>query len=238
MIRFDKQKSIYYSDLINNKNYIAGFGTRYSNDLVPIFQNVEHRYKMVAVPVQTHSTNIETLTVISDSSDLGTFPNCDGLVSNKAEVALTIKTADCVPIIFVDEKNGVFGISHQGWKGTIGRMPAKMIQKMIAAGAKKEHIIAAIGPCIGSCCYNIELERVEIFYKEFPRYFEKIITHKDEKQYLNLLYTNYRILLDAGISRSQIDYFPFCTQCNEDKFFSFRRDKGIHGNLISFIMKI
>ncbi len=243
MIRFDRQNKTFYSTFINDNKYFSGFGTRLmgnirnASDIEKYFNSINCNFSLIGIPVQKHSTNIESVSSNKSDKNIIILNDRDGLSSKENGTALVAWTADCVPIMFADKKNGIVGISHAGWRGTAGRMAAKMVASMIESGAEKDQIRIAIGPSIGACCYDIDAERSDIFRNAFPDFAEKIISKREGKLFLNLLYTNYLLLQSEGIPKEHIDFFPFCTKCDSERFFSYRREKEDHGNMISFIMR-
>jgi YfiH family protein len=148
-------------------------------------------------------------------------------------------TADCCPIIFAEKKEGIIGISHHGWRGSVKKFAVKIIDRMIDEGARKENINIAIGPAIGECCYDVDNDRYYEFREEFDGFTNKIFHHRGGRWHLNLAMLNYLLLLEVGIKKENIDFFPFCTKCDKDRFFSFRRDrKTIHSEMFSFITRL
>jgi YfiH family protein len=186
---------------------------------------------------QIHSTNIQTIAV-EQKEKLSIIKHCDGVVTSLPRTLLTILTADCVPLLLVDKRLGIIGASHQGWKGIVGRMAHCMVQEMELKGATRRGIYAAIGPCIGMCCYEVSGERVQMYEEEFKNHIDKILNRVGSKIYLNLLAANYYTLKEAGIDEKNIDFFPFCTSCDEKRFYSYRRDGEIKGEMVSYIMKL
>jgi len=243
MILYDSDLKIFYSTLINNDKFFGGFGTRYLGDgrrvdnIINFFNNNDISYKTIVIPEQIHSTNVSVFN--SNLMDnLERISETDGVVSKEASSVLTVITADCSPIMFVEKKHGIVGISHQGWRGSVKRMAQKMVNKIIEVGGKKENIFTAIGPSIGECCYNIEDDRYYEFLEEFDGYAKKIFHRHQGKLHLNLSLLNYLQMKEIGIPEKNIDHFPFCTRCDKKRFFSFRRDKRQdYGEMISFIIK-
>jgi YfiH family protein len=181
-----------------------------------------------AIISQTHSTNILLLKEFPVSA----IPNYDGIITQLSKVTLSVITADCVPIIFYDTKNHIIGISHQGWKGTLEKLSEKMISALMNLGAKVPDIKVVIGPAINECCYEVSKDLADKFNNDFDN---QTVTNRDNKYYINLIKANYISLLTQGILPISIDYFPFCTSCNKTLFWSNRRDKGIQGEMLSFI---
>lgn len=243
MIIYDYDLKIFYSTLINDDRFFGGFGTRSLGDgrkTENIFNFVQSNilnFKTIVIPEQIHSTNVTVLNT-SLMDKLEKIPETDGIISSEKNSILTVITADCSPLMFVDKKKGIIGISHQGWRGTVKRLGQKMINKIIELGGKKEDIMVAIGPSIGECCYNVEDERYYQFIEEFDGYADKIFHRHQGKLHLNLALLNYLQTKELGVPEKNIDYFPFCTRCDKKRFFSFRRDKKQdYGEMFSFIVK-
>jgi len=241
MIIYDSSLQIFYSDKINGRKYFSGFGIRQLGDarhifnLVNYFSSINLGAKKIVVPEQIHSTNISFL----DSPTQERFikvEETDGVITKNKELILTIKTGDCIPIIFCDKKAGLIGISHQGWRGSLKKMVQKMVARMIEHGGQKESVIVAIGPAIGDCCYDIDDDRYYSFLEEFENYGGQIFHLRSGKRHLSLTQLNYLLLIEAGIKKENIDFFPFCTSCDQKRFFSFRRNKKEdYGEMLSFI---
>jgi len=224
MILYDSKNSVFFSSLVSKSFLKHGFGTK-NFSLTSIKTHVH--------PKQTHSDNISVIDEINQNSV--NIENCDGLITKKKGVVLTVITADCVPMIFADEKAGIIGISHQGWKGTLNRLPGKMIDIMLSLGASVQNIYCLFGPAINDCCYEIYGERLNQFKNEFKS--ELIFRKRNGVNFLNLIKANYLTLTQKGIRNNQIDFFPFCTSCDSKMFYSYHRDKKIIGEMTSFVMQ-
>jgi len=243
MIKYDNNLKIFYSSLINNDLYFGGFGTkalgdgRKTNLIFDFFKKNNFSFKKVVILEQIHSTNI----VFFESNSynvLEKITDTDGVITKEKKVILVVRNADCLPLVFVEKETGLIGISHQGWRGSIKRMAKKMVDKMVELGGKKEKIIVGFGPAIGQCCYHIDEERYYQFKQEFDGYSDKIFSYPQGKIFLNLSLLNYLLLLNEGVSEKNIDFFPFCTKCDKNRFFSFRRDnKKNYGEMFNFIFK-
>ena len=212
---------IYPSNL--PQNLFFGFGTKQLGDGRDKKLFLEYfKDQVLVTPKQTHSINI----IQYKSGDDLSPNNCDGVVTKEKNITLSVITADCLPIIYYDQKAEIIGISHQGWKGSLNRLPALIIKKMKDLGSDIENIHCVFGPAINDCCYDIYGERLDLFQKEFNSDF---IYRKDgEKYFLNLYKVNY-------LSLQNIDYFPFCTSFDTLRFYSYKRDKKLLGEMISFI---
>ncbi|TND07691.1 MAG: hypothetical protein FD123_3010 [Bacteroidetes bacterium] len=147
----------------------------------------------------------------------------DALVTNEKGILLAIGAADCYPLLFEDAQAGVIGAAHAGWKGTLGRIAMRTIEKMISLGAESSRIRIAIGPGISCANYEVGEELITKFRSEnFPETCFSGI-------HLDLLEANRTVLLESGIAENNIWMLNRCT--TEDDFFSHRRDKGVTGRL-------
>jgi YfiH family protein len=204
----------YIFSTIFPKNIKAGFGIKASSDLNSMFpQNT------FAHMLQVHGNTIK---IYSDSKD--NQAECDGFITQKSGVVLLVKTADCVPLLFSDEKKNLVGVAHAGWKGSLNRIAEHMITQLLKAGGEIDNIKVAIGPAIGACCYTIFGERRSLFQAEFPTWFD-IFNKSSDIDTLNLLRLNYLQLRRAGVKQENIDYALFCTKCDSQRFYSYNRDK-------------
>lgn len=157
----------------------------------------------------------------------------DGLVSRTRPVAVI--TADCVPVLLVDPESNVCAAVHAGWKGTLGGVVGSAVGEMVKIGAVTRRIRVAIGPHIGACCYDVPEERVTAFIERFGSD-EKMAFKVDGVWHLDIGWANYRQLIDAGLSPDHIDAPPTCTSCQNNEFFSYRKDsKETYGEMIAVI---
>ncbi|AIQ37245.1 multicopper polyphenol oxidase [Paenibacillus sp. FSL R5-0345] len=175
------------------------------------------------------------------------FQATDGLLTDVPGVLLTSFYADCVPLYFYDPVNQVVGLAHAGWKGTVAQIAAAMVSKMENIyGSHLQDIIAAIGPSIGDCCYEVDdyvMEHVRQLEDELSKLTETTDTvglyrtsDTDKNKYmLNLKEMNRRIMIKAGILPTHIECTSWCTSCNQDLFFSYRKENGVTGRMTSWI---
>lgn len=171
------------------------------------------------------------------------FQDTDGLITNIPGVLLTSFYADCVPLYFGTD-TGAVGLAHAGWKGTLGGIAHEMVSKMAAEyGSRPEHILAAIGPSIGVCCYEVDdrvMDRVResVLGQHTTDEVTKSAIYLDKgqgKYMLNLKEINRHIMIKAGILAEHIECTSWCTSCNHDLFFSYRKDEGTTGRMASWI---
>ena len=190
---------------------------------------------------QTHTTTV--LQVGKDEKGYGVtrekpYTDVDGLITNEPGVILSTFYADCVPLYSVDPVNKAIGLSHSGWRGTVGRMGQKTLEAMAEAyGTKPEDVYAAIGPSICQDCYEISEDVAEYFYQEFEGHGDEILINKGRGKYqLDLWKTNEIVLLEAGIKPEHLAVTNVCTCCNSEVLFSHRASLGKRGNLAAFLM--
>lgn len=170
-------------------------------------------------PNQTHTSNIE----IAQLEKIE-YPETDGLILTNKEQAIFLNFADCTPVILYDKKQNIGAVSHAGWRGTAGKIAAKTVEKMINDfGSKPENITAAIGPVISICCYNVGEEVFEKL-KATVNDFEDLYEIRKGEIFVDLKGINKRQLEEIGVKR--IDVCPYCTCCDNDMFFSYRKENA------------
>ena len=163
--------------------------------------------------------------------------NYDASVTNRTHLAICIKTADCVPVFLVDRVKKVIAAVHAGWRGSALGITAKAVRLMQDQyGSQTADLVAAIGPSIGPCCYEVDSTTVDQFRGHADcESFWKPGKRKD-RWMLNLVEVNRIQLQEAGLSAEAIDSAGICTACRQDDFFSHRGSGGVTGRQINFLM--
>lgn len=147
----------------------------------------------------------------------------DALLTNCPGVAVSVRTADCYPILLADARNRAVGAVHAGWRGTITHIIERSLEKMRAEfGTLPADVHAAIGPGIGACCYEVG--------EEVARQFGF-----DSRTHLDLASENRKQLEAAGVAPRNIEALGVCTFCDAERFFSYRREKEKAGRMTSYI---
>lgn len=189
---------------------------------------------------QTHTTNIR----IVSKEDCGKgvykprdYEDVDGMITNLEAVVLATYFADCVPLYIVDTKNRAIGLSHSGWRGTVGKIGKATIELMHETyGTNPEDVIACIGPSICHDCYEISEDVAKEFENAFCDNVCDILTNKGNGKYqLNLWKCNEIIFREAGVPAENIHITDICTCCNIDTLYSHRGQNGKRGNLAAFL---
>ena len=188
---------------------------------------------------QVHGDRIEV--VRKKNSEFGillpgvNIENTDGLITASKNLPLVGTFADCVPLFFYDNVKKVVAISHAGWRGTKQNIAKKTIDNIIKeTGGKAGDIKVIIGPSIGSCCYEVGTELYDVF-KDYS-FHANICRVKNQRLYLDLWLANRIQLEEAGVLSENILVSKICTHCNNDFFFSYRKEKGNTGRMMGLIM--
>lgn len=161
-------------------------------------------------PQQTHSDHIE---FVDDRTE---YPDTDGLILTKPKQACYLRFADCTPLIFYNPKTKTGAVSHAGWRGTAQKIGIKTVKKL---GGEPKDIITVIGPAIGLCCYEVS--------DDVRNKLLKTVSNTDgltNGKNIDLKALNARQLAEIGVEK--IDICPYCTSCDNDLFYSYRKENG------------
>jgi YfiH family protein len=181
----------------------------------------------------------------------------DASATNRPGLLLGVQTADCVPILLVDPKKRAIAAIHAGWRGTLARIAEKAIGQMqMHFATNPAGLLAAIGPSIGPCCYEVGTEVATQFQSQFadaPDWFDKFRTGDEPNpvQWLNMMppghqpppknvhldlkKANRAQLLATGLPPQNIFTSDLCTACRPDLLFSYRKQGSQSGRLLSVI---
>lgn len=181
---------------------------------------------------QVHGTEI--CLANGTERDLSGF---DILVTESPDVAVAVRTADCLPVLLVEPERKIVAAVHAGWKGTLARASEKAVRKIIAMGGRADRLSAVMGPSMSRGCYEVEADVANPFRQKFPDWWMEILTPVSKTQWLlDVPETNRRQLTQAGVRPENIDHIDLCTHCREDLFWSYRRDGDAAGRTVNFIM--
>ena len=148
-------------------------------------------------------------------------PHADAMVTDRPNILLGILTADCAPVLFADAKAGVIGAAHAGWRGALAGVTDATIEAMERLGADRDHIAAAVGPCIGQPSYEVDESFRDRFLGEDPRHERFFLPGPSGKPHFDLEgYVTARLIL-AGLQ--SVEPVGLDTYTAEDRFFSYRR---------------
>jgi len=160
----------------------------------------------------------------------------DALITRARGFALGVFTADCLPIFLYDPDQKAIGIVHAGWRGTARGVSRKAVRKMKEIfGSKEDQILAALGPCIGPCCLEVDAPVREIFSENHLPWDPFSYPRGKGKWSLDLCRANIYLLEGEGVRRKNIQRLSFCTCCRGDLFYSYRRGDRGRGRQLNFI---
>lgn len=158
----------------------------------------------------------------------------DGLITSLSNVPLMLFFADCVPVMFTDTEGKYIGLVHAGWRGSVSDIVAIGAKLMIDKySIKKENLIAAIGPSIGPCCYEVDA----LVYNAALKYQDCFIPTSKDHYMFDLWQVNKKQLREVGLLEENILCADLCTYHNSELFFSFRAENGKTGRMAAIIAK-
>jgi YfiH family protein len=171
--------------------------------------------------------------VVTAEGPCAPHQEADVVVSRTAGVAASVAVADCVPVLLADPATGAVAAVHAGWRGTVARAAAAAVAELVARdGTRPRDLLAAIGPSIGPCCYEVSEELAAQFEEAFG---DGVVDRTGPGPRLDLWEANARALGAAGLVPERIDRLGRCTACERGLFFSHRRDRGATGRQIAWI---
>jgi hypothetical protein len=177
---------------------------------------------------QVHGTRV--LRVSADTIAAG---EADALMTSHAGLALSILTADCIPVLLVDPRRRIAAAAHAGWRGTLDGVVDSIVTQLEAEfGVAPRDLLAALGPSIGGCCYEVE---EELAVRLAGRVDCTPETHKPGKARVDLRRINATLLCRAGVPPESISISGPCTSCASTDYFSHRAAAGVTGRQISFV---
>jgi len=204
-----------------------------------VIENRQRIYQVMGRPVesifdvwQVHSADV----ICTDNPRPLNAPHekADAILTNKPDVTLFMRFADCVPILLHDPVCKVVGIVHAGWMGTVNKVLAQTIQTMNEKyGSNPGDIIAGIGPSIGPDHYQVGEDVIEKVKIAFSSQAEELLINLNGRTYFNLWRANGILLQNAGVT--SIEFSGLCTACDTSRWYSHRAEAGITGRFGAFI---
>jgi polyphenol oxidase len=217
--------------------------------------------KMSAIGLRQIHSDIVHIAHSTDSEPSRDAPKADALITNKPGLLLVVQVADCVPILLADKKHRAIAAIHSGWRGTLQRIAEKALGRMqMEFGTRAQDVIAALGPGIGQCCFEVGPEVATEYAATFPDArewfqgpFDSLARGDNDpnwlpwltmrppghqlpapRVHLDLIAANRSILCAAGVRLGNIFSSGFCTACRTDLFFSYRRER-VTGRMMAAI---
>lgn len=159
-------------------------------------------------------------------------PEADAAVAGSPGWLLGIQTADCLPVLLVDSARRLVAAAHAGWRGTANGVVARAVAALVARGSRPEDLVAALGPGIGACCYEVGEGVRGAFPPSGAAFFRP---GPKGRPHLDLRAANARQLVAAGLRPEALHHVADCTRCRADLYPSYRRDGRGAGRVISFV---
>jgi len=190
-------------------------------------------YKFIVCAKQIHGSGIKYV----KAKDIGSgalsydtaIADTDALVTNVKNLALAVFTADCLPVFLYDPKTPAIGLAHAGWRSTQENITFKVIQFMREVlKTKAQDLYVIFGPSIRSCCYEVG--------REFAKSPEEGLVRRNNRYYLDLVFLNQSQAKASGVPESKILDSKICTYCQNNYFFSYRKEGKNCGRNMSLLM--
>ena len=164
--------------------------------------------------------------MVLEAERAGVAGDGDALVTAQSGVPVSVRTADCYPILLADTRNRAVAAVHAGWRGTAARIVVRTMEQMRARfGTDAADLRVAIGPGIGGCCYQVGIEVARQFGLE-------------SAGKIDLAEMNHRLLVENGVAAERIEVLGGCTLCDAHLFHSFRRDRELAGRMVSYVTRV
>ena len=163
----------------------------------------------------------------------GPEEEADAIVSLRPGIAACVSIADCAPVLIGDPRSGAVAAVHAGWRGTLAHVAARAVEALVReVDAQPGDLLAAIGPSIGPCCYEVSPELARAFRDDLG---PQVVALADGRPSVDLWLANEIVLRKAGLARERIEALGRCTACEPEVFFSHRRDRGCTGRQVGFV---
>jgi YfiH family protein len=159
-------------------------------------------------------------------------PEADAALACEPGVLVGVQTADCLPVLLVLPTQRAVAVAHAGWRGTAAGVVRKALEVLLAKGGEPADVVAALGPSIGPCCYEVGDELRPALGPEAEAHFHR---GPRGRPHLDVRAVNVDQLREAGVPADHIHHVDDCTSCRKDLYYSYRRDGPGTGRMISFV---
>lgn len=234
-----KYEKYYIFDNFKKYNCLAAFSSGRLNLAVsdnPDFEKNKRIFlrslniaaKNIIYSKQVHGSKVLVVTK-KERASLDNVSGYDAIITQEKQLGLAVFTADCLSIFILDAKNMVAAIAHAGWRGARDNIVSAVLGMFRDRfSSRMENIICGFGPSIRSCCYEVG--------SEFENHFCEGLIKRNGRIFLDLIKVNSLQLVKAGVLKDNISDSGFCTSCQCQDFFSYRKDGPCAGRMISLIM--
>ncbi|WP_447969301.1 peptidoglycan editing factor PgeF [Nitrospira sp. M1] len=221
--------------------FVHFFGTRQSPaalvNTVQVGQvtPVPPDYPLVISLKQVHGKSVLVFDEPLDGN--ATLAEGDALVTSQPQVLLVVRTADCVPVLFADLQLRVVAAVHAGWRGAVAGIVEETLSTLKDRyGTKTEHLRVAIGPSIGACCFEVDGPVISPIKAQYPYWAKVVSPISSTHAKVDLKELIFQQLQHQGIALAAISKSDACTQCDANRFYSYRREGRVNGTMLSGIM--
>lgn len=230
VIHLFTKKPFNFSKITSNEENIC-------NEYKKIENIFSYKFLDIKKPIQKHTNIVKVLTKDNINDD---FNGVDGLITNLKGVALITSLADCQGILLYDPVKKVIGNIHSGWKGTLNKIIVQAIKIMKNEfHCNLDDILVFICPSILKCCFEVDLDVVDMFKHNFDNIDEfiskGIIKDGHQKYFIDTTSINKKVMCDLGILKENIYSSDICTKCNSDIYHSYRENHDKSGRNIALI---
>jgi len=215
---------ILHGFIIKNPNHAVNNKTK---EIEILLQTMAPSKRMLISPQQMHQ---DECIIINQRDKLKRKYSGDALLTNRRDIFISVQVADCLPIFLVDDKRKMIGLIHAGWKGTLlGIVPRTIEKAIVQFGCKAKDFTILFGPCIRSCCYQVSDDVAILFDRKCVK------RSPDGGFMLDLICANGKQFLNCGVKGDRMFATRSCTFCDEEMFYSYRREKENSGRMIAFL---
>lgn len=215
-----------------------------TSPLMEVLPHVFHGFGMrseevpagIVFPKQVHGDHIE---VLKEPVPEAWHREADAVLTHCPFLPIGVKTADCLPILMADRKGKGVGAIHAGWKGVaLGILPKAIRQFSLHFGVEPEEMVLAVGPAIGGCCLEVDAPVRDLFLNLGQEAYWKVYARpgRPGHWWLDLKAIVQEQALGEGVRRENVDILPYCTCCEKDYFYSYRREGLAAGRQMNYIV--
>lgn len=240
------RKLLEYKDKIQHCYTLKGKDNDYKEEnkenYISLYKELNLNYDgFTKINHQAHSDLVE---ILEEKNQF--FTDIDGLITDKNDISLSLRFADCTPILIYDKSKNIIGNVHSGWRGTTKKIGQKAILKMIEKyNSDPKDIICCIGPCIEKCHFEVSEDVKEIFTNTFSYLLDENLyitkgekKEEEQKYYIDTTIINRKLLEEVGVRNENIIQSNICTVCNSKYMHSYRADKELSGRNTAIIAKL
>jgi YfiH family protein len=237
LIEKEGHRAVELPVLAGDRKWRAVFGLRGPHPMEILAKHFGLQQNQIATVRQVHGDSIWVMDASQTPGPSGPEREADAIITNRAGVAITVRTADCLPILIWDENREVVGAVHAGWRGSLYAIASKTILTMRSSfECDPKSLRVGIGPAIGPCCYEVNGRVLKPLRDQFEYWREVVVEKGNGKGMLDLAGLNVRQLTASGVSPERITVAGACTFCDPEHFYSYRRDGDSSGRMINGIM--